>query len=268
MSLELSESFLFTTPHFIEKYGVLMKRQTETSYIDINSISAGITINIYTFLLALFLGLFLVSFLNERFHHSQQQNSVWRLLLSLFPDNGAMWKYQFGATRKVLMATSGFAVLIFSSLYQAKLAEQLLIPYPPPVVTFKDIEEMISSGRAKLIFNDVESAVSSYITNVSTIIAASLEYNQPHFTKFNYDAIFDLLDTKNGIYIHAETTVMNLLANIEQNLCKNYIFVTFDEMTRMYISLIIRKERVDLLESMNVVVAERFRYFDDNIQSS
>jgi hypothetical protein len=46
------------------------------------------------------------------------------------------------------------------------------------------------------------------------------------------------------------------------------LYIPFDEWTRSYSALIMRKERVDILESMNVIVAERMPYVDNFIQLS
>jgi hypothetical protein len=152
MSLEQSKDFKFTTPINIQRYAAIMKRQTPM-YIDIDSLFASVDITIYGIALAIFTFLLFVSWLHERLNAfpAKSSNSMWHLLLSLFPMNGQMWPNQTGVTRKVLMATCGFALLILSSLYQAQVAEQQLIPYPPPIVTLKEIENLITSGNAQLV---------------------------------------------------------------------------------------------------------------------
>jgi hypothetical protein len=84
----------------------------------------------------------------------------------------------------------------------------------------------------------------------------------------NYDSELDAITTENGIYVEAENYLLNLLSEIEPNLCHNYLYISFEELTRGYSALIMRKERVDMLESMNVIVAERMSYVDDFIQSN
>jgi hypothetical protein len=60
---------------------------------------------------------------------------------------------------------------------------------------------------------------------------------------------------------------LNLLTNIEPELCKNYIYQTFDDWAQMPSAMIMRKERRSMLKSMNVIVAERMSFVDDYIQS-
>src|SRR3569832_139095 len=139
-TLERSEDFLYTTPFYISKYGALMKRQTNAFYIESDGLTAGIRVDIYALLAAILIFLLVVSAINERCQRTDERNSIWRILLSTSPMHGQMWKYQTGATRKVLMTTSGFGILILSSLYQAKQAEVLMIPHQPSVVTPSDIE--------------------------------------------------------------------------------------------------------------------------------
>jgi hypothetical protein len=140
-----SGGFIYTTPYIIDKYGALMKRQTEMFSIETKSVTAGIGLSVYALVFAFILANFLISYINEKVQPRNERNSTWHLLLSLLPANGQMWPNQFGITRKVLLATSGFAILILSSLYQAKQAEVLMIPIPPPAFTLKDIENAVSS---------------------------------------------------------------------------------------------------------------------------
>jgi hypothetical protein len=163
LNLEISKDFLYTMAFNTEKYAALMKRPKKALSVDMNTLTAGIDIRIWGVLFGIFALLFSLSWLNERFQHSGDRNSVWCLLLSLFPSNGHMFSHQSGATRKFLMTTSGFAVMIFSSLYQAKLSEQLLVPQRQPEFTTKDIENMVSSGTAKLLFSSESSFNLQYI---------------------------------------------------------------------------------------------------------
>jgi hypothetical protein len=265
LTLERFESFLYTTPFAIEKYGALMKRQNVVTIYG-NTISAGIDIEIYYALFAILLLLFIISSINERYQHLNKRNSTWHLLLSLFPMNGPMWPNETGATRKFLMATIGFGILIITSLYQASLAEQLMIPYPPPMVTLKYIEDALSSHNAKLVITFENSPVLSYLSNVSKIISDAVNTNPPVYASTATE-VFDYVDNHNGIYIEGESLVLQYLSLIKPELCKNYVFLTFDEWTRIYSAFIMRKERVDVLESMNVIVAERLSYVNDYMDS-
>src|SRR3569832_1203177 len=152
ITLERSEGgFIYTTPFAIDKYGALMKRPTKMFEIETKSVTAGIGLGVYALIFAFLVANFLISYINEKVHQPNERNSIWHLLLSLFPSNGKEWPNQFGLTRKVLIATSGFAILILTSLYHAKQAEVFMIPTAPPTLTLKDIENAISSNNAKLM---------------------------------------------------------------------------------------------------------------------
>lgn len=260
------DSFLYTTPFTIEKYGALMKRQTDTFHIDTLTLTAGVDVHIYGILLAIFMSLFVLSYVNERCHKSTERNGSWCILLSLMPLNGAMWSRQTGVTRKILMATIGFATLILSSLYLAKHSEELMIPYPPPEVTLGDIEYLISTGRAKLVFNYNNSNILTKVKNESEILARALIKNPPIFNA-NFLEYISLMDTQNVIAIDGESMILDYLSSVDPKHCSNYVFVTFESWTRLYGALIMRKERVDVLEAMNIVVAERMSYVDNYVRS-
>jgi hypothetical protein len=263
ITLKRSASFLFTTAYMFDKYGALMERQVDTFYIDVNGLTADINVEVYAILCALLLSLIVLAYINERWHPSAVRNSTWHLLHCLFPINALPWPNQFGATRKVLMATSGFAILILSSLYQAKQSEVLMVPYPPPKFTLKDIENFVLSGRAKLMFNENFEIV-NYVSNMSTILADSMP---PMYLAYHSGEELNIMHEHNGIFIAAESAVLDLLSNIEPELCKKYVYKSFDDWTKTPIGLILRKERRNMLESMNAIVAERMSFVDDYIQS-
>jgi hypothetical protein len=267
VTLERSNAgFIYTTPYVIDKYGALMKRQTTMLSIETKSVTAGIGLSVYALIFAFLLLNFLISYINERMQPLYERNSIWDLLLSLFPSNGQEWPNQFGITRKVLLATSGFGILILSSLYQAKQAEVLMVPIPPPDFTLHDIENAISSHNAKLMVYEEGSPVFNYIKSMSNSLANSLKSNPPIFTS-NVHSELEVINAENGIYINAESYLLYLLSVIESDLCENYLYVPFDEWTRVYRALIMRNERVDILESMNAIVAERMSFVGDFIQS-
>jgi hypothetical protein len=267
VTLERSNAgFIYTTSHIIDKYGALMKRQTTMFSIETKSVTAGIGLSVYALIFAFLFMNFLISYINERVQQTNERNTIWDLLLSFFPSNGKEWPNQFGLTRKVLLATSGFGILILSSLYQAKQAEVLMVPIPLPDFTLRDIESAVSTHSAKLLIYDESSPHLNYIKSMSNSLANSLKYNPAMFAS-NWNSKLDAINTENGIYVHAESYLLHLLAKIEPHLCANYLYIPLDEWTRMYAGLIMRKERVDILEPMNVIVAERISFVDDYMQS-
>jgi hypothetical protein len=266
MSLERSNEYVYTTPFIVERHAALLSRHGLRGlgrYIDVDSIGAGVDAMIYGISFALLVVLLVVSCLTEwcNVYPLQQSNSLWRLVLSLLPLNAQMWPNQFGVTRKVLMTTCGFAILILSSLYQAKLSEQLLIPYPPSVVALADIENAVLYDNAEVLVEST--AVSEYVKAVwsPSIHIREQELSTPDGTA----AMLNTINNGNAIFISTESGVLFYLAqNID---CSNYVYVPLDEWTRRYSALIVRKERVDILESMNVIVAERMSYIDKYVQS-
>ena len=245
VTLERSSSFIYTSPYIIDKYGALMKRQTTTFAIETKSVTAGIRLTIYALLLAFLLANFLISYFNEQLQPKNRRNSIWDLLLSLFPSHGKEWPNQFGVTRKILMLTSGFGILILTSFYQAKQAEVLMIPVLPPMFTLRDIEHAVASHSSKLLFNHEGSPTLNYVKRVSESLSNSLKSNPPLFSP-NVSSKIDTINTKNAICIDSEGSLLKLLSQIVPNSCKNYAYIPFDEWTRMFFGLMMRKERVDI----------------------
>jgi hypothetical protein len=61
--------------------------------------------------------------------------------------------------------------------------------------------------------------------------------------------------------------VLYPLSLIRPELCKNYEYRTFDDWTTIPSALIMRKERRDILDAMNVIVSERMSFVNDYVQS-
>ncbi len=255
-----SSDFLYPTPFIMEKYGALLRRPT--TFIDINVVTAGLVPWIYAVLFAVMGMLFLGSWLSEWWLYGEERNHTWHLILSLFPCNGHMWPKQRGVVRKCLMTTTGFGILMLSSLYQARYSEQLMIPYPVPVVTLHEIENMVSSGHARLLIDDENSPVERHIANVSVLLRNSLTSNPPVYF-MNEPNPLRYIDEQNGIFIHQESTLLAYLREIKDpSQCSHYLYVPIDEWGRSVGGLIISKTRADVLEKMNRIVAERMRYVD------
>jgi hypothetical protein len=200
--------------------------------------------------------------LNERVQHKMKRNSMWRIFISLLPCHGSMWPNQFGVTRKLLMTTCGFGVLILSSLYQAKLSQELMTPFRIPVTTLEDIETAVLSGEAKLLFQIEDSPILSYVSTMSNKLGSRHSLHFPG----NMDEV-EFLNQNNGIFIDGEYNLLKLLTRISPELCENYVYITFDEWTRIYRTLMLRKGQDEMLEFWNQIVAQRVSYFDNNIQS-
>jgi hypothetical protein len=264
VALDKSEAFRFTTPFLIEKYGVLIKRQ-DTFAIHLNHITAGIDLHLYGFMFAIFALLFIVSCINERFQHSNERNFTWHLLLSLFPMDGQMWPNQTGVTRKVLMATCGFAILILSSLYQAKLSEKLLIPDAPPAVTLPDIEHYVSSGQAKLLFQFANNPTMQYVSAMSSAINSSIYKTTPLYRN-DADMLYEIMHN-NAVVFGPEGVLYSLLNRLDGSECANYVLITLDTWTRIYLALIMSQQRRNILENMNAIVAQRMNYVGETIQA-
>jgi hypothetical protein len=266
VTLEESNTFLFTTPFMMEKYAALMERQTNGFIVDIKGLTAGIDVGVYGIIFVLLMCLTFIGYINERCQPTNERNTTWHLLFSLFPANSHMWPNQFGLTRKVLMATIGFGILILLSLYQAKQAEVLLVPYPPPKITLTDIEKLVSTGRSKLMFDD-DVAIINYVSNMSTVLSDSIKLSPPINLGDYLGEELKLMHKHNGIHINSASGVLYLLSQIEPELCKNYVYHSFDDWTTLPSALIMRKGRRDMLDAMNVIVSERMSFVDDYVHS-
>ncbi len=88
------------------------------------------------------------------------------------------------------------------------------------------------------------------------------ELNSPWIS---FGDALNTINTNNTILIDTESILMAKSAPSEY---AHFVYVSLDEWTRMYTALIMRNGRDNMLESMNVIVAERISYVDNFIQST
>jgi hypothetical protein len=84
----------------------------------------------------------------------------------------------------------------------------------------------------------------------------------------NASDYIELVNLHNGVLMESKNVILNyILTSVKPPECSNYVLVTFEEWSSVYRALIMRKERMDMLETLNAVVAERMSYVDDYIRS-
>jgi hypothetical protein len=159
------------------------------------------------------------------------------------------------------MAISGFGILLFSSFYTAKQAEHLMLPYNPPVLTLNDIEHAVETGQSRLLFMEDDIFGVGFVNQMSPRLAKALKVHKPIFTP--WEGIFEQISTNNAIFPFMGKVLEAQLNTLPPHECEKYVYFTLDDWAQTFDSLIMRKGREDMLESMNVVVAERMSFGDN-----
>jgi hypothetical protein len=70
------------------------------------------------------------------------------------PINTNSLPYETGFTRRILIVTCGFTVLLATTYYQCNLLQELMTPQPPTKLTLNDVINDVRTHKRKLNFKD------------------------------------------------------------------------------------------------------------------
>ncbi len=108
----------------------MLVNKAEPPAIELTQLAANIDWLVYAlYLLAIFALLGLCN-VQERIEPHAHTNTLWQWIVCVQPANCAPPPHQRGATRKVLILTAGFIVLMATSLYQGGQLNSLLVGMP------------------------------------------------------------------------------------------------------------------------------------------
>jgi hypothetical protein len=275
INIDRISDFAMTQPYSFQSYGFLMKR-VQTFDINFDAVSAGFSYQVFILLFAALFCLFAMFLANEKRHFVQKygtRNSVWTLISALIPgDNTQEIIYQSGITRKCLILTSNFTLLMIGVHYGSYLLPKILIPERPPIITVGDIAEMVKSGKSSLVFRSssvnggFETTLMSSKHGSIAKLADALRINgpirEPYITK-----IYDLVDNENGIMFATLSAIHERLNALKPELCGQYAIVELTDLPPTMLSLIFNKNRKVIVEAMNVIVSERMDFIQKIFES-
>jgi hypothetical protein len=260
---QLGDTFPYTNSFGRDGYGALMKRRQKFIDINYSGLLAGVELIVFGVLLLAIISLLAMSYINEVLQNSCKRNTLWEIANSLMPSNTTSLKYQLGWTRRILIVTCGFTVLLSTTYYQSNLLQQLMIPTQAPRVTLDDIISDIDNFRAKAYFDD---AVLSLMDSPKlSALRAALAINVPVIDTSS-DEIIDKIKYKDAILIEELASINYRLSKLQATECAHYVVVELKDMSTYWLALILRQNRRETLESLNVIVAERMDFVTKLVQ--
>jgi hypothetical protein len=255
------EHFLHTNAFAIERFSALVKRNQNIVDVNFYSLLAGIKVSAFCLIFAAIFSLAIITFVNEKCQTNCERNDFWNIVNSLMPNNVEKLKLQNGWTRKILILTCGFTILLFTTYYQCNLLQQQMIPKQSAQITFEQIIKNVESKTSTLHFSDLLLDIVAMIDGLRQV----LEINPPVLETQNPD-IMKEIDRANAVLIAEYIDIMQLLSLLPHEHCAKYAVVDVDAFGAYSATLMLRKERRDLLEPFNVIVAERMHYITDLIE--
>jgi hypothetical protein len=100
-----------------------------------------------------------------------------------------------------------------------------------------------------------------------TKLTNALQKNPPSVGIPEVGTMKDVID-KNVIIIVDIPTIYQLLSQLDPHECAKYVIIELPQIVPAWMTLAVRKERRDLLEALNVIVAERMNFIDDLIDEN
>jgi hypothetical protein len=258
LNIDFFQQFLLTNTFGTERFGAVMQREKKNFAINFNGLLAGIHSDAFVTLFIALICVSIISWLNEKRHrHIERRNTYWHILNSLMPSNMEPLKCQTGWTRKVLILTSGFAVLLSTTYYQSNLLQEILITKQEAQKTITDIVNEVKTSRANVYLD----ATTLQLINEANLkdLQHALNTNPPIFDMDKIGVIHKV-KTGEAIIIEELEDIHFRLSELPPAECANFAIVELNEITSYGMTLMLNKQRVDLLEPLNVIVAERINY--------
>jgi hypothetical protein len=244
---------LVTTALVRDRIGFLMKRHTKMFDVNFIGLLAGIRIDAFCLLLVSIILIAILTYVNEVLQRYEHKNNMWEILTSLMPCSTSPMKYQYGLTRKVVMLTGAFTILLSTTYYQCNLLEQLILPRPIPSITLADIVDSIRSYRSKL---HLDIAVTLELPDSMNELKAALKHNPPVIDSEKVHIMQDI-SNDNAILIEAISMINYRLSQLPPAECEHYVVVEVPEISPSWLAFGVHTRRKDLVEPMSVIVSER-----------
>ncbi len=203
--------------------------------------------------------------INEHRHFIQQDNNVntfWSQLHSFVPFNAKSWIHHSGLTRKVQIVTGSFALLLLSTYYQSNLIHQLLMPKRAPIISARDIAYAIETFQSKVIVyeRDTETEIRNTHDGDVGLLSKAIVKNPPSYF-MDFESTWSQITSGNGIVIDIVVNIYDFLDKIPPHKCAEYSLVKLP-LTSITYSMLVSKRRVDIMELLNIRIAERFEYLN------
>jgi hypothetical protein len=239
------------------RFAMLMKRQQDFIEINTNGLMAGINIGVYCLIFAALCILAMTMLVHET--RQREKNSLWHILNTLMPSNTSSLKYQNGFTRRMIILTCGITIFLSTTYYQSNLLQMLLIPDKPPKFSIEDVTRNVETFRSKLytwsaMQSFLDSSKLSQLKNAMTI--------NPPDTIMTADLRKNIVN-ENGILLDDIDIIMQRLSQLPPNECANYVVIDVPDILPMWMGLVLRNERRDLLEPINFIIAERMDFINN-----
>jgi hypothetical protein len=175
-------------------------------------------------------------------------------------------KYQRGSTRKMLILTCGFTILLATTYYQSNLLQQLMIPKRPPKGTLRDIANTVASHQSKVILyapnSLIEVEIMSSKSEEMALLANAMRNNKTIYEN-NEKVIMEKINLESAIVIEEVSIIHDRLSKLRSEECANYVIMELAEIIPPWMSIVLRKDETRTLEALNAIVAERYSASDD-----
>jgi hypothetical protein len=245
----------------------LVKHKYNVIDINLSALLAGVALTVFCTLCAVLLLLSFITWVNEKRQRrfEEHTNTFWQIIKSLLPSNTVELKHQRGVTRKILVLTCGFTVLLATTYYQSNLLQQLMLPKPLPKVKLVELLSDVRHFNAKI---HMDSGMHEMVRlgNVTDILNA-MAINKPIIDGEKAN-IMEQIVNERSILIEELAVIKQRLSRLPPSECANYVIVDVPEMIPYWMTIRLDRTRRDILERLNVIVAERMNFISELIDKN
>ncbi len=252
--------FTFSVPFSWEKIVVLVRRQRATS-VRFDNLNANIDVRVYGLTIVLLAFLILLFVLQDRFVNFRAHIDTWKIVhLSMPGCCTERLTNDIGWTKKVIIISISFMIMMLTSYYQCTQLSAFLLP---PKVTIPDnidhLEPEMLNGHIKTAFMTLNGSLETDLYTGTNRLAKMLQkiwhHHPPNHILETWSNAEAIRSNKTMI-IGMMSNVFAILRYIDPYTCDEYELITLEEMPPRMMGIVFRPN-YQQIQRINMVIEER-----------
>jgi len=255
LAADTYEHVAYATPFLQTTLHALIKRRSPG--INFASVTANVDWSIWAVLGACIVFVVSISIANP------SGNTLWDHIHSMMPgSNSKAIPNDRGATTKIVIIVWGLLIFTGFTIYQAMLLNSLMTETPATQLTYDQLADMILADELRVVLKFDSSVL--HRENSSRLAKLQHAFKTMPFRQISDERdVLDAVLHDRGVYLQRPSRIYPLFRDVPSSMCAEFEVVTFgDDAVMLWLGMILPKGKRELMEAVNVIVAERYAYLD------
>ncbi len=256
--------FAFTVPISFEKIVVLLRRP-HFVFVRFDNLNANIDVGVYVLAFIAILSLIIIFVLQDRLVNFTDHVDTWKIVHLSMPGSCTQaLTNERGWTKKVIIISINFTLLMLTSYYQCQQLSALLVPQQLRIPKNIDhLETDMLDGNIKTAFTTVNRSIEVELYTGTFRLARMMQkiwHKHPpnYITDFRSNA--EAIRNNKTMVIGLMSNVYSILRYIPPKTCDEYELITLEELPAQMMGLMFRPKYERIHRINNVIEVRRHWY--------